>query len=252
MNAGKKALGHCRTDSKSTPAKRTSEDREGLCTPFSTPRRDSPTRDTSTPVNINTNVRNMTLNSSPLTHSQGTHQMGFSSPTEPSTQDNMAYPMHHNTFSMAAHPQLINTLATGRTFDLNPMISSGLTGYGQPAFGFARSQSTNTIHGLGQNTPLYNNGPYNREEITEQFRQQASTQLKPAIYNSPGPNSNRRAMGPAPHPWITYQHATGPAPARYGSRNARSTEVSYGHGRKRSQDESDASDFVPSPQKKAR
>lgn len=252
MNAGKKALGHSRTDSKSTPAKRTSEDREGLCTPFSTPRRDSPTRDTSTPVNINTNVRNMTLNSSPLTHSQGTHQMGFSSPTEPSTQDNMAYPMHHNTFSMAAHPQLINTSATGRTFGLNPMISSGLTGYGQPAFGFARSQSTNTIHGLGQNTPLYNNGPYNREEMTEQFRQQASTQFKPAIYNSPGPNSNRRAMGPAPHPWITYQHAPGPAPARYGSRNAHSTEASYGHGRKRSQDESDASDFVPSPQKKAR
>ncbi|PGH36199.1 hypothetical protein GX50_00883 [[Emmonsia] crescens] len=254
MNAGKKALGHSRTNSKSTPAKRTSEAREGLCTPFSTPCRETPTRDTSTPMTINTNVRNMTLNSSPQVHSQGTQQIGFSSPAEPPDQENMAHPIHHGILPMAAHHQLINTPAAGRTFGPNLMVASGFAGHGQPASGFARSQSTNAIHGLGQNLSLYtNNGPYNREEMTEQFRQYAPAQLQPVMYRSPpAPNPNRRAMGPAPHPWVNYQPTTSPSPARRQSHNAPSSEASYGHSRKRSQDESDASDYFPSPQKKAR
>ncbi|KLJ09121.1 hypothetical protein EMPG_15460 [Blastomyces silverae] len=254
MNAGKKALGHSRTNSKSTPAKRTSEAREGLCTPFSTPRKETPTRDTSTPTTINNTVRNMTLDSSPPAHSHGTQQMRFSSPAEHSTQEKMAHPMHHGMFSMPTHPQLINTPATGRAFGPNSMAASGFTGHYHPAFGFGRSQSTNAIHGLGQNLSSYNRGPYNREEMTEQFRQyNIPAQFQPPMYRSPAAtNPNRRAMGPAPHPCVNYQHPASPSPARQQSHNTPSAGASYGHSRKRSQDESDATDYALSPQKKAR
>ncbi|OJD16185.1 hypothetical protein AJ78_03617 [Emergomyces pasteurianus Ep9510] len=253
MNAGKKALGHSRTNSKSAPAKHTSEVHEGPCTPFSTPRRETPTRNTNTPMTINTNVRNMTLDSSPHIHSQPTQQMGFSSPAEPPNQENTSHPIHHGIIPMASHPQLINTSDTGQNFGPNLMITSGYTGQSQPAPGFMRSQSASAIHGLGQ-SPLYkNNGPYNREEMTEQFRQYSPAQLQPIMYHSPSaPNSNRRAMGPAPHPWMSYQHTTTPAPSSHQPHNAPFSEASYGHGRKRSQDESDASDYFPSPQKKVR
>ncbi|OAX79106.1 hypothetical protein ACJ72_06575 [Emergomyces africanus] len=254
MNAGKKALGDSRTNSKSTTAKGTPEAREGLSTPFSTPRRETPTRDANTPTTINTNVRNMTLKASPQIHSQGIQQMGFSSPPEPATHENTNYPIHHGIVPMASHHQLIDTSDTGQNFGPNPMISSGYNGRGHPASGFMRSQSTSAIHGLGQNLSLYsNNGPYNREEMAEQFKQYTPSQLQPIMFGSPPvPNSNRRAMGPAPHPWINYHHTTTPSLANHLPHNASSSEVSYGHGRKRSQDESDASDYFPSPQKKVR
>ncbi|PGH03496.1 hypothetical protein GX51_04071 [Blastomyces parvus] len=253
MNAGKKALGHSRSNSKSTPAKRTSEGREGLCTPFSTPRKETPARDTSTPTTINNTVRNMTLDSSPPIHSHETQQMQFSSPAGHSTQESMAHPLHRGLYSMTTHPQLMHNPTTGRTFGPNPMVSSGFTTHGQPTLGFGRSQSTNAIHGLGQNLSLYNRGPYSREEVTEQFRQCPPAQFQPAMYYSPtAPNPNRRAMGPAPHPCVNYQHPTSPSPVRQQPHNASSAEASYGHSRKRSQDESDATDYVLSPQKKAR
>ncbi|OJD20602.1 hypothetical protein ACJ73_08064 [Blastomyces percursus] len=253
MNAGKKALGHSRTNSKSTPAKRTSEAREGLCTPSSTPRKETLARDTSTPTTINNTVRNMTLDSSPAVHSVGTQQMRFPSPAEHSTQENMGHPMHHGMFPMATHPQLTNTPAPGRAFGPDPMAAGGFSGHCQPAFGFGRSQSTNAIHGLGQNMSLYSRGPYNREEMTEQFRQCVPVQFHPAMYRSPvAPNSSRRAMGPAPHPCADYQRPTTPSPTRQRPRNAPPAKSSHGHSRKRSQDESDATDYVLSPQKKAR
>ncbi|EEQ91797.2 uncharacterized protein BDCG_06917 [Blastomyces dermatitidis ER-3] len=253
MNAGKKALGHSRSNSKSTPAKRTSEAREGLCTPFSTPRKETPAMDNSTPTTINNTVRNMTLDSSPPVHSHGTQQMRFSSPAKHSTQENMAHPMHHGMFPMATHPQLINTPATGRAFGPNSMAASGFAGHCQPVFGFGRNQSPNAIHGLGQNLSMYNRGPYNREEMTEQFRQCVPAQFHPAMYCSPAAlNPNYRAMGPAPHACANYQRPTPSSPARQQSRNAPSAEASYGHSRKRSQDESDATAYALSPQKKAR
>ncbi|PGH08084.1 hypothetical protein AJ79_06084 [Helicocarpus griseus UAMH5409] len=226
MNAGKKALGHSRSNSKSITTKDNSEAPEGLHTPFSTPHRETSARDTSTPMTINSNVKNMTLSSPQEPHET---PVAVSSPAEPSR-------IHQSTMPMSIRNQLINTPAN-RYVEPSNIGASGFTGHGQSNQSFVRSQSTNAIHALGHYNPPYS--PYSREQIAEHFRSYPLPQ--PVSYQSPThtQNINRRAMGPAPHPWTNYPGASSPTP-------------SHGHSRKRSQDESEGSDFQPSPQKKAR
>ncbi|KAK2788817.1 hypothetical protein FQN53_003004 [Emmonsiellopsis sp. PD_33] len=234
MNAGKQALGHSRSNSKSTPAKRESDVGDGLCTPFSTPRRELPTK-SSTPSTINANVQNMTLNSSPLVQP---HSVGFSSPAMTSTPDRGSNYNDSGNFPVAMHNQLLNS-SSSHFFGPGPMANRGMLG--NPS-GFVRSQSTNAIQGLGQNNQF---NPYSREDIAGQFGQYLPHQTEQSSYRSPPTTaSRRRTIGPNPHPWATASMASISSPAH------RNSELAYGHSRKRSQDESDGSEYFPSPQKK--
>ncbi|ODH27791.1 hypothetical protein ACO22_04067 [Paracoccidioides brasiliensis] len=255
MTAGKKALGHSKSNSKSTPTKGDSQAADGLRTPFSTPRRKSAAKETSPPLAINTNVRNMTL-SSPHVASQLLQQpTGFSRPAHPSTQGNMVHSIHQSNALMNLH-KLANMPHASGFYQNTPAVSTGHVGNIHRSHfgpGVVRSQSTNAMHGLGRNIPSYYEYPFNQEQMEpDRYVQYSPTaaHLQEAMYYSPPLPSPRRVMVPTPYPW-SYDLTTTPSPHNHAS-NIAQTVASYGHGRKRSQDENDCSDTQASPQKKAR